>query len=182
MARYSPKSNGLSIDDYIRRDQRYGFYQNATPTRKYDIANGLPPYDFPTNGLVLYIPLWHRSLSGGSFESIDQYMHVCTVTGATWSPSGRTFGTDKLITVPDHVVFTPTTATGFTVAVRARSDTTGTLMGLVCKYGSTDYEWALRVAVTNQLDFFLYGDKLATTKKSIQHFFIFYIAKANRRS
>ncbi len=46
--------------------------------------------------LVLYLPL-HR-LDGASFMSKDAYGHLCTVTGALWTPRGRSFdGADDYI-------------------------------------------------------------------------------------
>jgi len=46
--------------------------------------------------LVLYLPL-HR-LDGASFMSKDAYGHLCTVTGALWTPRGRSFdGSDDYI-------------------------------------------------------------------------------------
>ena len=54
--------------------------------------------------LVLYLPLY--KLDGASFKSADRYSHLCTVTGALWTPQGRTFdGTDDYITVPHNAVF-----------------------------------------------------------------------------
>jgi len=47
-------------------------------------------------GCVLHLPL-HR-LDGASFMSKDAYGHLCTVTGALWTPRGRSFdGTDDYI-------------------------------------------------------------------------------------
>ena len=40
-------------------------------------------------GCVLYLPL--HSLDGASFMSKDAYGHLCTVTGALWTPRGRSF-------------------------------------------------------------------------------------------
>ena len=49
--------------------------------------------------LVLYLPLYE--LDGASFMSKDAYGHLCTVTGATWTPRGRSFdGTDDHIALP----------------------------------------------------------------------------------
>ena len=49
--------------------------------------------------LVLYLPLYQ--LDGSSFMSKDAYGHLCTVTGALWTPQGRDFdGTDDKITIP----------------------------------------------------------------------------------
>ena len=42
-------------------------------------------------------------MRGASILSYDQYHHVGTVTGATWTSQGRTFdGVDNKITVADH--------------------------------------------------------------------------------
>ena len=51
-------------------------------------------YNPSPTGCVLYLPLWHPSLSGPVFSSIDPYGHTCTVTGATWGIQGRTFDGD----------------------------------------------------------------------------------------
>ena len=71
----------------------------------------LPPFPFNNNrlleGLVLYVPLWHEKLSGGTFASFDHNHHACTVTGATWGTQGRTFAGDDndVITVANNDVF-----------------------------------------------------------------------------
>ena len=53
--------------------------------------------------LVLYLPL--HQLDGASFMSKDAYGHLCSVTGALWTPNGREFdASDDKITVPDHSV------------------------------------------------------------------------------
>jgi len=57
-------------------------------------------------GCVLYVPLWHPTLgsqvSGSTFQSKDKIGHICTVTGALWTPQGRTFdGFDDSIEVSD---------------------------------------------------------------------------------
>jgi len=46
--------------------------------------------------LVLYLPL--HKLDGACFMSKDAYGHLCTVTGALWTPQGRSFdGSDDYI-------------------------------------------------------------------------------------
>lgn len=48
-------------------------------------------------GLVLYLPLYEPD--GSSVMSKDHYGHLTTVTGALWTPRGRTFdGVDDIIT------------------------------------------------------------------------------------
>ena len=46
--------------------------------------------------LVLYLPLW--KLDGVKIKSGDAYGHLCTVTGAMWTPSGLKFdgGDDEI--------------------------------------------------------------------------------------
>ena len=93
-------ANGQSIEQFIPLDLRREFYQNSDPKNKYAISNGLDPYGFSTDGLVLYLPLW--ALKDSSFKSVDAYKNTCNVTGALWQPDGRLFdGADDLITVPD---------------------------------------------------------------------------------
>lgn len=48
--------------------------------------------------LVLYLPFY--KLGGASFMSKDKHGHLCTVTGAVWTPGGRLFdGLDDKINV-----------------------------------------------------------------------------------
>ena len=52
--------------------------------------------------LVLYLPLYQPD--GASFASRDAYGHLCTVTGALWTPQGRTFdGADDIIDLGNNV-------------------------------------------------------------------------------
>jgi len=54
--------------------------------------------------LVLYLPL--HQLDGASFMSKDAYGHLCSVTGALWTPNGREFdGLDDVIKVPYHISY-----------------------------------------------------------------------------
>ena len=61
--------------------------------------NGLDPYGWTTNGLVLYLPLW--ALKDSAFKSVDAYKTTATVSGATciWLPNGRNFTT----ATPDYI-------------------------------------------------------------------------------
>lgn len=52
-------------------------------------------------GCVLYLPLWHPSLSGPVFKDISTGGHTCTVTDATYGVQGRTFdGANDNIILP----------------------------------------------------------------------------------
>jgi hypothetical protein len=56
--------------------------------------------------LVFHLPLYE--LDGDSFISKDACGHLCTVTGAVWTPRGSDFdGLDDKITVPDHSSLCP---------------------------------------------------------------------------
>jgi len=69
--------------------------------------NGLMQTDISINGLtrrptlagcVLDLPLYLPTKQASPFTSVDNNAHVCTVTGAIWTPQGRTFGgTDDVI-------------------------------------------------------------------------------------
>lgn len=49
--------------------------------------------------LVFYLPL--NELDGSAFKSKDAHGHLCTATGALWTPKGRDFdGDDDKITLP----------------------------------------------------------------------------------
>ena len=65
-----------------------------------------PPFKTLDSGLVLYAPLWAGELSVSPFNSKDINKHVCTATGALWTPQGRTFdGVDDKIQTGATVAF-----------------------------------------------------------------------------
>ena len=70
-----------------------------------NLARTLEPYlfvDYTNTDLVLGAPLWLPRLKGSPFSSVDSNGHVCTVTGALWTPQGRSFdGADDYIDVGD---------------------------------------------------------------------------------
>ncbi len=95
----TPIIDGRSIEQFIPLNLRDMFYRHPLPQYKYALHDGLDPYGFTTDGLVLYLPLW--ALRDSSFESVDAYKHTCDITGALWTPQGRTFdGNDDRITCP----------------------------------------------------------------------------------
>ena len=93
----TPIIDGQSIEQFIPANLRGMFYKNAIPQYKYAIHNGLDPYGFSTDGLVLYLPLW--ALKDSAFKSVDAYKHTATVTTATWQPDGRLFDGDDYISL-----------------------------------------------------------------------------------
>ena len=70
--------------------------------------------------LGLYVPLY--KLDGASFMSKDAYGHLCTVTGALWTPRARDFdGVDDKIVIPHHESLTFTTG-DFTIEAWGKVD------------------------------------------------------------
>ena len=93
------------------------------------------PEDFIYDpSLVLYAPLHKKD--GSSFMSDDAYGHLCTVTGALWTPRGRSFdGVDDCIIISSNlgitggditicVWFKPTAAGGAAAGVVSKYDNT----------------------------------------------------------
>lgn len=61
---------------------------------KFQTGNAhLLPIDRYDPSLVLYLPLWYpySDMTGSTIYSYDKNRHACTVTGATWGVTGRTF-------------------------------------------------------------------------------------------
>lgn len=70
---------------------------------------------------VLYLPLWKRDAGGtNQIRSDDAYGHLATVSGALWTPQGRTFdGVDDQILIADpSSVLDLTTALTYEVWVK----------------------------------------------------------------
>ena len=73
--------------------------------------------------LVLYLPLYQ--LDGASFMSRDGYGHLCTVTGALWTPRGRSFdGSDDYIDCGNNESLDITDAITIEVWVNLNGDST----------------------------------------------------------
>jgi len=74
------------------------------------------------HGCVLYLPFWHNELSGSALSSCDDFRHTCSVTGALWTPQGRTFdGTDDKIVGAANIGFSGTGARTLIVWARPNS-------------------------------------------------------------
>ena len=94
--------DGRSIDQFIPSHLREMFYHNPIPQYKYATHDGYDPYGFSTKGLAMYLPLWALNNGGtNSIQSVDAYKHTGTITGALWSPIGRLFTGDDVITIPN---------------------------------------------------------------------------------
>jgi len=113
-------SNGQSIHQYIPPHLKRMFYNN--PAAVHASQNGIDPYGFSTDGLVLYAPLW--AMKDSAFKSVDVCRHACSVVGALWRPNGRLLdGNDYIESTTPALNFTtgnfsgwawvyPTTITG----------------------------------------------------------------------
>jgi len=91
-------------------------------------ASGLyapPVRNFPLQGCVLYLPLWHpdfKSTPITAWDIANETVHSCAVTGATWGYQGRTFdGIDNKIVIPDSASLNITAT--ITLLVWVRVDT-----------------------------------------------------------
>ena len=86
------------------------------------------------SSLVLYLPLYQ--LDGASFMSRDAYGHLCTVTGALWTPRGRTFdGDDDRIASSSSSAFAA--VTGITIMIWCKI-TTQAAVNTLAQIGSGD--------------------------------------------
>lgn len=52
-----------------------------------------------SENLTVNLPLWHDSLTGATFTSIDSSGYTATVTGATWGNQGRIFDGNDFISI-----------------------------------------------------------------------------------
>ncbi len=144
--------DGLSIDRFIPPQLRHMFYKNPTATAKYAIHNGLDPYGFSTNGLVLYLPLW--ALKGSTFKSVDAYKHTATVTGALWRPDHRLFDGDDRITIPHSASLDTTVA--ITVAAWAYITTDTGRIGNKTAADGSNAAWLLQIPGGLRIRFGIY--------------------------
>ena len=89
----------VHIDHFVPPNLKRDFY-HGVGGHKGTRHNGLDPYGFSTDGLVLYLPLW--ALKGTSFQSVDAYKHTVTATNTTWQPDGRDFDGADYLSVAHH--------------------------------------------------------------------------------
>lgn len=108
--------------------------------------------------LVLYLPLYE--LDGNSFASRDKHGHLCTATGALWTPQGRSFdGIDDYLTLP---VSTCWNFSGdFTVIIWVKPDTLN--RNLIKSVSNEDWslatnnDWAFNIGGDGNLNFYVKG-------------------------
>lgn len=130
-------SNGLTIDRYIPPQLRNVFYKNTN--RRYSRGNGLDPYGFSTEGLVLYLPLWALNNGGtNSIQSIDAFRHTCDVTGTLWQPNGRDYtGGDDFIDIDDALTPLASTTVGTFLVWGKATDMTPAASNSFITFGDT---------------------------------------------
>ncbi len=160
-------SNGKHIDTFIPPHLRDMFYRH--PTRPYAWNNGLDPYGFFTDGLAAYLPLW--ALRNSTFQSVDAYGHICTVTGALWQPNGRLFDhLDDRINIPHNAAFSFDKDDPFTIIATVKLDNDGTNDAIVAKLDlSTSFQgYQLLRDAGNKLEFALVNDNAGGNLISVE--------------
>ncbi len=104
-------------------------------------------FPFSMEGCVLYLPFWQEDMQGATMLSYDQYHHVGTVTGALWTPQGRSFDGDDKLTIPTHTALSPALVISIQGWIKtSKSDIpVGEQFGLVEKRqaGESDYFFAV---------------------------------------
>ena len=105
--------------------------------------------------LVLYLPLY--KLDGSSFMDRSAYGHLCTVTGALWTPRGRNFdNVDDFISCGNPTQLQISGTTPFTMIVWFNADTLGGGNTLLAKdegLGAVNKWWLHYRDATNGLAF-----------------------------
>lgn len=98
------------------------------------------------NGLVLWLPLYR--LQGSPIYSEEGRRHSCAVTGALWTPQGRSFiGGDDLINIDTALTSLAATTVGtWHIWAKLTDATPATAMQLVA-FGDTNATEALRCFV-----------------------------------
>jgi len=102
--------------------------------------------------LVLYAPLWKRD--GASFMSDDHYGHSCSVTGAVWTPQGRSFdGTDDYINCGTSAAFNATTELTLIAWVAPADVTPASTKMIIAKYNTNGDQrsWELELRTDGKL-------------------------------
>lgn len=93
---------------------------------------------------VLYLPLSRNRLRGAKFHSLDLYRHSCTVAGALWTPSGRSFdGVDDNVAIPHNSALNGQQHMSYYAQIKLASVTPNGHM-IIGKEGptiGTDFEW-----------------------------------------
>ncbi len=123
--------------------------------QKRDSGGLFRPSPIIDSSLVFHAPLWHPDLSVSPFTTKDATKHSCTVTGATWGATGRTFdGGDDIIdcgTAPSLDITAAITISGW---LYPETTGGGTFGRFVC---TTAEEWRIFMYASPALRFDLIG-------------------------
>ncbi len=122
----------------------------------------LPPRRYRVeSNLLLDAPLWHPDLSISPFLTKDPTHHSCTVTGAVWGTTGRTFdAVDDKIALPVAVYQAFANTNDFTIELWAYIETTPD--------GGFVY-WASKNIVSNQPSIQFYVNANRTVSATVRH-------------
>ena len=102
--------------------------------------------------LVLDLPLY--KLDGASFMSKDAYGHLAVVTGALWTPRGRSFdGLDDIINLGQPAALDITEAITVEVWGKRTASTTGTLASRYDHADNAKRAWSIRWVDNNYVYF-----------------------------
>jgi len=113
--------------------------------------------------LVFDAPLY--KLDGASFMSKDAYGHLCTVTGALWTPRGGDFdGSDDKIVIPHHESLTFTTG-DFSIKTWVNLDVLDSWRGICCKGHWKVHGYGLLINSSNKVQLEINQD--GTTQSAI---------------
>uniref|UniRef100_A0A6M3J392 Putative lectin/glucanase superfamily protein n=1 Tax=viral metagenome TaxID=1070528 RepID=A0A6M3J392_9ZZZZ len=135
----------------------------SSPALRY--AKSLHSYNPIPRGCVLYLPLWNQNLSGSVFKSIDSYGHICTITGATYGSTGRTFdGTDDLISVANHASLNPADAISLEVWFNATSISAYDVLAMKADDVSWNPGWGILFFPADNIQFFVEWNTEFATK------------------
>ena len=102
---------GHFVPPNLKRDFYHGVKGNKR-TRH----NGLDPYGWSIDKLLLYLPLW--ALRDSAFKSVDAYKHLAIPAGTTkfWTPQGWDLaGADESISLPADIFSQTLFAGGITL-------------------------------------------------------------------
>lgn len=155
----TPVINGLSLDQFVTPDTERGFFNNSIPANKYVVVNGFYPYDFPVDGLKVYIPFWHPSLQHSTFKSVDPYGRTCTATGVTWDSQAAVFdGVDDEITATDANLPAADSSRTIAMWIKNLEPAGATGNGYLFRYGkAANEQWQAAYVLNGASDLYYAG-------------------------
>ena len=116
---------------------------------------------------TLYLPLWKRD--GSTFLRDDGSGTVCTVTGALWTPQGRSFDIahDDVINIPDSSLWN-ISSNDFTISLWVKHSELGVVHHYVSQGIDNNYYWFFRKESDNTISCtYKNGDNTAANRINI---------------